>query len=187
MKRLKLGLGVVLLLTLLAVAVIAFSQQPAGASMASPHQSAGATSTLMKPPHTPVVPSFQGGISYAVGSRAISPHPSGNNPPGAAFSQQDVIDFLNKYGFVAGPPTDGTPLKILSIQFVTAKQASALMQGEFVGRPDNYLVCYVKVKGPFSRAVMHPPIQYKETKDASSGDMVFDAQTGNMLVWGLYS
>ncbi len=185
----KLGLGVVLLLTLLAVAMIAFSQQPAGASMASPHQSAGATSTLMKPPHTAVVPSFpfQGGTSYPVGGHAISPHPSANDPPGAAFSQQDVIDFLNKYGFVAGSPTGGTPLKILSIQFVTAKQASDLMQGETADRPDSYLVCYVKVKGPFSRAVMHPPIEYKETKDASSGDMVFDAQNGNLLVWGLYS
>jgi hypothetical protein len=178
-------LGVVLSLTLLAVAVIAFSQQPAGASMASPHQSAGTTSTLMKPPHTPVVPSFQGG-TYPVGGHAISLHPSGNNPPGAAFSQQDVIDFLNKYGFAAGPPTDGTPLKILSIQFVTAKQASALMQDETVGRPDSSLVCYVKVKGPFSRAVMRVPIGYDITKDASSGDAVFDTQTDNILVWGLY-
>jgi hypothetical protein len=173
MNRLKLGFGTLLLFAILVAGVMAFT----------PQSTRAVTST--KPPHVPDPSSmFQGGNPYLPGGTAISPHASANNAPGAAFSQQDVIDFLNKYPV---PTTNGTPSKILSIQFVTAKQASDLMKGESVGRPDNYLVCYVKLQGPFPSGSVHlPPGASLPGKDATWGDMVFDASTGNILVWGLY-
>jgi hypothetical protein len=106
-----------------------------------------------------------------------------------AFSAADVTTFFSKYGFYAGPLVKGAHLKILSIQFVTAKQASVLMDGESVGRPDIYLVCYVKVQGPFQLTRVHagpniPGSKFKAT--AETGDAVFDGHTGNDLVWGIY-
>lgn len=43
--------------------------------------------------------------------------------------------------FFAGPVVSGAHLKILTVQFVTAKRASELMYGESVGRPAEALVC----------------------------------------------
>jgi hypothetical protein len=110
---------------------------------------------------------------------------SADNVGGASFSQQDVIDYLNTRGFPAGKPTDGTPLKATSIQFITAKQASNLLGGEDIGRPDNASVCYVKLQGPFPMGAIYAPQGADLTGSAPSGDMVFDATTGNLLLWHL--
>ncbi|GCE17543.1 hypothetical protein KDK_13430 [Dictyobacter kobayashii] len=62
------------------------------------------------------------------------------------------------------------------------------MNGETVGRPDDDLVCYVRVQGPFSRLGTHlgPYSPGKKViLTAKFADMVFDGQTGNMLVWGM--
>lgn len=149
----------------------------------------GATATPVKQPAPPPVHHhFQIAQSYVAGSPAIHPHAS-LNTSGAAFTQADVIAFFNTYGFFAGPVVKGAHLKILTIQFVSAKQASQLMYGENVDRPDDYLVCYVKVEGPFLLTgvrggpnlpnVGHPTM-------AKLGDAVFDAHTGNLLGWGVY-
>jgi hypothetical protein len=105
------------------------------------------------------------------------------------FTTADVIAFINKNGFSA-PLVQGATLKFLTVQFVTAKQASVLMVGESVGRPDNYLVCYVKVQGPFQLMGLHMgphlPNRKKPKTTADTGDMVFDGQTGNIIMWGVY-
>lgn len=147
-----------------------------------------AASPPLPPQRTPVHSTFQITDSYVSGSPAIAVHPP-TNATGPAFSKDDVSAFLNKYGFYAGPLVKGSHLKILTIQFVTAKQASKLMYGESVGRPDNYLVCYVKVQGPFLLTYVHGGPHIPGIKDASTaeyGDAVFDASTGNVLVWGVY-
>jgi hypothetical protein len=184
MKHFRLYLGSALLLSIflvgITIALATRSSADASASLSSPH-------------HPPAQNTFQVTTSYVPGNPAISPHvsaaSSGNNSSIPAFSKKDVTDFLNKNGFYAGPVVNGAHLKILSIQFVTAKQASDLMYGESVGRPDTYLVCYVKVQGPFSRMNMHagPNLPGRKVKTtANIGDMVFDAHTGNLLVWGVY-
>jgi len=135
---------------------------------------------------------FQISDTYVPGSPAIQPHlaRSGSGSiSGPAFTQDDVIAYLNRYGFFAGPVVSGAHMKILSVQFVTSKRASQLMNGESVGRPDNALVCYVKVQGPFSLANSHAG-SFATSKPAPTtaeyGDAVFDAHTGNLLVWGVY-
>lgn len=149
--------------------------------------SAGATPVKPSAP-PPVHRAFQVSQSYVVGNPAIQPHLSQNGVE-PAFTQDDVITFFQKYGFYAGPVVPGAHLKILTIQFVTASKASQLMVGESVGRPDNALVCYVKVEGPFFLTNIHggpPRPNSKVPTTAKYGDAVFDAHTGNLLVWGVY-
>jgi len=147
------------------------------------------TATSFKPPAPPPVHrAFQVSQSYVPGNPAIQPHLS-QNASGPAFTQADVIAFFTKYGFFAGPVVAGAHLKILTIQFISARQASQLMVGESVGRPDDALVCYVKVEGPFLLTNIRggpPRPNAKVPATATYGDAVFDAHTGNLLVWGVY-
>ena len=144
-----------------------------------------ARATVLKPPApTPVHEPFQISRTYIPGAPAITPHAPPNSA-GPAFTQADVIVYLDKYGFL--PLAPGAHLQILTIQFVSAKQASQLMDGESVGRPDDYLVCYVKVEGPFLTAGLKLSPQAKAPKTVKYGDAVFDAHTGNLIVWGVYA
>lgn len=178
MLRFKILSGATILLVLLIIGVAWFTGSTNAVSVKPP-----------SPPPPPVQRPFQ--QSYVSGNPAILPHTS-QNASGPAFMQDDVIAFLNKYGFFAGPLVPGAHLKILTIQFVTAKQASALMYGESTGRPDNYLVCYVKVEGPFLLTHVHGGAylrgsnKSKAPTTAKYGDAVFDGHTGNLLVWGIY-
>jgi hypothetical protein len=149
-----------------------------------------AGATPVKPPAPPPVHSpFQMSQTYVAGNPAIKPHLA-QNGIGPAFTKADVAAYLEKYGFYSGPLAPGAHLKILTIEFVTAAQASQLMVGESVGRPDNYLVCYIKVEGPFLLTYVHGgvPGPHGNTNiptTAKYGDAVFDAHTGNLLVWGV--
>ncbi|HLW00185.1 MAG TPA: hypothetical protein VKT82_16070 [Ktedonobacterales bacterium] len=130
------------------------------------------------PTHKP----FQISQTYLPGSPGIKLR-TAPNTSGPAFTQADVTTYFQKHGFL--PLAPGAHLQILSIQFVSAKQASDLMAGESVGRPDNYLVCFVKVKGPFLTSTLHVPPGANLPPTAEYGHDVFDAHTGNELVWGV--
>lgn len=175
MLRFKVLSGAVICLALLVVGIAWFTN--------------AATATSVKPPAPPPVHhAFQMSQTYVSGNPAIQPHLSPNGA-GPAFTKNDVTAFFQKYGFYAGPVVAGAHLQILTIQFVTAKRASQLMAGESVGRPDDALVCYVKVEGPFLLTNMHggpPRPNAKVPTTAKYGDAVFDAHTGNLLVWGVY-
>lgn len=177
MLRFKIVCGAAIFLTLLVVGVTWFMH------------SVEATSKPPAPP-SPVhqYHPFQFSQTYVSGNPAIHPH-SSQLASGPAFTQDDVIAFLQKYGFYAGPVVPGAHLKILTIQFVTIRQASQLMYGESIDRPDDYLVCYVKVEGPFLLTNIHggPHVpNVKSPTTAKYGDAVFDGHTGNLLIWGVY-
>jgi hypothetical protein len=148
-----------------------------------------ATATLVKPSAPPPVHhTFQMSQTYVSGNPAIQPHLS-QNGAGPAFTQDNVVAFFQKYGFYAGSVVAGAHLQILTIQFVTAKRSSQLMVGESVGRPDDTLVCFVKVEGPFLISNVRGGPHRANAKvptTAKYGDAVFDAHTGNLLVWGVY-
>jgi hypothetical protein len=179
MLRFKILGGATILLVLLIIGVAWFTGSTNAVSVKSP-----------PPPPPPLQRPFQ--QSYVSGNPAIHPHASSTNVSGYAFSRSDVIAFLNKYGFYSGPLAPGAHLKILTVQFVTSKQASALMYGESVGRPDDYPVCYIKVEGPFLLTYVHGgayprgSTRPKLPTTAKYGDAVFDGHTGNLLVWGIY-
>ncbi len=102
-----------------------------------------------------------------------------------AFTAADVRRYYLIHSFSAGPTVSGAPPTIVSIRFITTKDAQALMGGEPIGLPDNAMVCYVELRGPFyPKYVSVPPGQtLPATFDA--GVEVFDAQTGNLLLWGV--
>lgn len=172
MTRFKVLLGAGLLLALLLAGGLWIAQ----ANGVSPHPSA-------LPP--PVHSTFNVANSYVSGSPAIQPRSSASTS-GAAFTEDDVKAFFNKNGFFAGPVVQGAHMKFVTIQFVSAQQASQLMRGESVERPDTYLVCYVEVEGPFHLNPISQPRGTKKVDTAEFGDAVFDAHTGNLLVWGFY-
>jgi len=117
--------------------------------------------------------------TYSPGVPAISPRTNGT----PAFTVADVKQFIKIHGFVGGHTVPGVRLTVTKILFIASQQASALMQGESTDRPPGTLVCYVQLHGPFvfSNASVPPrmPIPVYQT-----GVMVFDAHTGNLLVWG---
>ena len=89
--------------------------------------------------------------------------------------------------FPGGPTVKSNKIGIGSVQFVSAKEASSrFLQDEPLGVSDNSLVCYVVVQGPFILSQVSYPtgMHMKEFPTAKTGVEVFDAQTGNLLLWG---
>jgi hypothetical protein len=99
----------------------------------------------------------------------------------------DVNSYLQTHPFVGGPLMKGANSPIVSLQFVTSKQASTLMNGEPTGLADTAMVCYVKLQGPFSPSAASLPPQAQKFSSATYAVEIFDAQTGNLLMWWIPS
>jgi hypothetical protein len=122
---------------------------------------------------------------YPPGAPAIHPTRDAATNGGAAFTAADVEQFIQAHGYAGGATVSGGPPTILKILFITSQQASALLNGEDIGRPDNAIVCYVLVAGPFYSSVSLPygvPTP-KAPYIHQTGYEVFDAQTGNLLLY----
>jgi hypothetical protein len=118
------------------------------------------------------------------GSPAITPRTSGS----PAITINDVRQYLQNTPFPGGPTVSGKPYTIVSITLMASKQASMIMHGEYVGIPDNQLVYYVVVRGPFILTGMSVPPGVNvgnKTPVVQTADEIFDAQTGNLLVFGV--
>jgi hypothetical protein len=137
---------------------------------------------------TPVVfQKYNTGNPDAPGVPAITPKStvnSANPTTSATYTAADVQDYILANGFPGGPVAEGGHLSIVSIQFISAQQASQAI-GEDVGRPSDTLVCYVVLHGPFKVGAVSAP--YGTTPVSSetfqTGEIVFDAQTGNLIMW----
>ncbi len=104
---------------------------------------------------------------------------------GTLLTVADVQHYVLTHPFPAGPVVSGAQLKIEVLQLVTSQQASILMGGEYIGLPDNARVYYVVVKGPFILAGISVISGFQGPNRFESGEEVFDAKTGNRLVWGI--
>ncbi len=82
-----------------------------------------------------------------------------------------------------GPTVSGGPPEIVVIQLMTSRNASRVMGGEYVEPSDNALVYYVLLKGPFIPENIIT-VAGEDIGMAGSMDEVFDAYTGNQLLWG---
>ncbi len=188
----KANMAVVLSLALLVVTTVAFSMQfkphpTAAASVAGAgHHIARATPGGTDPldPASRVVTKVV--YDYPPGMPAIGPTLSVTTQSVAAYTQSAVDQYFATHQlFTPMSSTVGTVTKAL---FITAAQASALLRGESIGRPDTALVCYVEVQGPFSPGNMSMPaiaLRLSPFRPAPLGIAVFDAQTGNLLLTGL--
>lgn len=118
-------------------------------------------------------------IHYTDGQSAIPPHKDGT-----LLAVADVQQYVSTHPFPIGPVAPGAHLKLVSIQLMTSKEASIQMRGEYIGLPDNALVYYVVVKGPFLEnilSVTNPTGPHT----FNLGEEAFDAKTGNLLVSGI--
>jgi len=152
------------------------SQVPRGAALGTP--AALGTITAPTPYAGPVLP------TEGVAAIIITPPQVAAGPSTAAFTESAVRQYVMDHQFRT---TDGTTPTIAKVLFIPASEASSLMGGESIGRPDTTLVCYVEVHGNLSRAGIVHEISpaSTNTQPAQVGRLVFDAQTGNLLILGL--
>ncbi len=165
------------LLTLLLVAV-AFSAASAGARV----------SHLQFPPTPPPPRTDRGAPNLGpIGAPAIHPTRDPSTNGGAAFTAADVEQFIQTNGYAGGPTVSGKPPTILKILFVTSKEAGILLNGQDVGLPDDALVCYVLLNGPFYETAIPPYVPNRTPPPTpltyQTGYAVFDALTGNLLMY----
>ena len=141
------------------------------------------------PRHTPLGP-IHSPIprSYATGLPAIRPHSISSSPGTPGFTVADVKAYIPTASQPRLVPVHGAHLTIEKVVFISSKEATQLMQGESPGLPNDALVCFVLLKGPFYVQVDHAPGSLANpAATATEIDEVFDAHTGNLLVWTVLS
>ncbi|GCF09725.1 hypothetical protein [Dictyobacter arantiisoli] len=97
----------------------------------------------------------------------------------------NVKTYLLSHEFPCGPLVAGAILKVVSIDLLSSKDASARLSGESLGLPDTAPVYLVKVQGPFKTTMMPFAPGAKAISQVPYGIEVFDAETGNMLIWSI--
>jgi hypothetical protein len=125
----------------------------------------------------------KGAPQQPVGAQAITPTQPGRSP---AFTSDDVKAYLLKSGVPGAVVDDPKAITILSIDFIASKEASARLNGEALGLPDGYLVCFVRLQGQFTFSGPYNPQSSEKPGPATFTTMteIFDAQTGNLLGYG---
>lgn len=96
------------------------------------------------------------------------------------FTVDDVKAYIKTHAIPRAGTVSGKPAKILSIDFITSKEASERMKGDSIGLADNAPVCYVELYGPFITGSV--PYGAKPLV-SNRGVEIFDARTGRLLVW----
>jgi hypothetical protein len=109
------------------------------------------------------------------------PETTGTTP---GFTADDVAQYTELHGFAGGPTVSGDQPVIAKVMFIGGGEASKLLGGATVGLPDDYLVCYVELRGPLVLSGMSLPPGMKPPIVETAHE-VFDAHTGNLLVFGV--
>ena len=128
---------------------------------------------------------------YPPGCSAIQPCRHVTDRSQAAYGRAEVERYLESNPrLMRGVPGGPSP-KLGTVGFLPAGQASARLNDVSIGRPDDVLVCWVELIGPFDIndeisvpafvAAGSPNIPYPP---APKQILVFDAQTGNLLLSG---
>ncbi len=103
-----------------------------------------------------------------------TPSRSGSTP---AFTADDARSYALQ-AKVPGVKVLGT-VSVAEVKFMTAGQASALLNGEDIGIPDSSLVCVVVLQGGFDFAARAGQVIHYD-----GAVEVYDGQTGNLLLMG---
>lgn len=120
-------------------------------------------------------------ILYDDGMSAISP---GTNE--VLLSTTDVQYYVLTHPFPGGPTVSHQQPKIVKLQMMTSGQASNNLGGEYVLPSASSQVYLVVLGGPFFMEKVHVPIGTR-IPTANQVVEVFDARTGNLLLWGVYA
>jgi hypothetical protein len=135
---------------------------------------------------TPTVARTKQQTPVHVNSISITPIP----PAPGVLPASAIRKYILTHRFEGGPTTTGNPSTILTLALVTSKEAATIMGGEQTGLPDDAQVYYILLRGQFVLDYMslpppepgQPPMK---VPTAETGDEVFDAMTGRVLVWGV--
>jgi len=122
----------------------------------------------------------------AVGMPAITIRNTAKNgvPNAPRISQVDVRNYVQTHPFLGGSDVAGTPSKVTAIDYITSKEASQRLNNDSIGLADTAMVYYVEWQGSFHTNVSAPPgVALSNLKPVSKGVEIFDAQTGNLLLW----
>lgn len=98
----------------------------------------------------------------------------------ACFTVDDVKAYIKTHAIPMAGTVSSKPAKILSIEFITSKEARERMKGDSVGVADDAPVCYVVLYGPFQTGSV-PPGAKPLVSD--KGVEIFDGRTGRLLVF----
>ncbi len=120
-------------------------------------------------------------ILYNDGMSAIPPRTNG-----ALLSVTDVQLYVLTHPFPGGPTVSHQQPKIVKLQLMTSGQTSNLLGGEYVLPSASSQVYFVVLSGPFFMENIHVPAGTK-IPTANQVVEISDAQTGNMLLWGIYA
>jgi hypothetical protein len=127
---------------------------------------------------------------YPPGVSAIQPSRHVTDPSQAAYGRAEVEQYLaSNPRLMRGVPGGPSP-KLGTVEFLPAREAGVRSStGRSIGRPDDALVCWVELIGPFdvSKSVSIPPFLARKSGPLSFAPapkqiLVFDAQTGNLLL-----
>jgi len=109
-----------------------------------------------------------------VGSPAITPRTTGT----PSFSVDDAKQYVATHHVPMGMSRDTKPV-ITRAEFLTSREVSDLLHGAATGFPADHQLCYVELQGPVT---FSGPQGAKVTYNR--GVLIFDAQTGNLVIGG---
>jgi hypothetical protein len=102
-----------------------------------------------------------------------------------AFSKLDVINYITTHPMLFTNTPDST-IKVgeNDIAFITSKEVNRFINRQNTGIPDNYLLCFALLTGPFTFS--GPPTDKGQSSTGTYAQAyeVFDATTGNLLMGG---
>jgi hypothetical protein len=95
------------------------------------------------------------------------------------FTKADVTDFLRTHR-LAKSVGDISQLQVESLEFITAREVTARLQGASTGLPDDHRVAFATIRGPvyFTGPRDIKPVAF------DTAYALFDAATGNLLMNG---
>jgi len=108
------------------------------------------------------------------GSAAIAPHLA--TVP--AFTLDDARQYVTTHRLPFRGPPDYKP-QITTVEFLTSQQVSERIHRAKTGFGADHLFCYVELQGPFSFGGPQGAVA-----TYSRGVLIFDAQTGNLVISG---
>ena len=111
------------------------------------------------------------------GVPAIKPSMPGRVP---AFTTADVCAYIHAHNFAPGIDDS----KITRILFIPSSEAFTLMKGEQTGIADNEMVCDVEFANINITLNDVPRPSGAPAPVIYTGQIVYNAATGNILVWG---
>jgi hypothetical protein len=123
------------------------------------------------------------------GAPAIQPGADVSDPAQAAFTCAEVEQYLACNPGVVSPIPGSSGGELANVEFITVAEASARLRPQLndqsMDRPDDTLICWAEVTGPPDMHITVPAILRAEAAripPADRGILIFDVQTGNLLL-----